>query len=95
MSFLTHLLLSDLVCCRVHIRWVKSHQDNTSGQSKLSIAAALNVKADQLASEFLKQCKNTLTGGQQDMSEHFEWLDSGKSFGEWMHPGSTAPPLVG
>jgi hypothetical protein len=39
----------------VHIRWVKSHHDNTSGQSKLSIAAALNVKADQLASEFLKQ----------------------------------------
>ena len=73
-SFLTHLL-SDL-CCRVHIKWVKSHQDNTSGQSKLSIAAALNVKADQLASEFLKQCKNTSTGGPRNTSEHFEWMQA-------------------
>ena len=46
------------------------------GQSKLSIAAALNVKADQLASEILKQCKNTSTGGPQNMSEHFEWMQA-------------------
>ena len=48
LSFLTHL--PSECRCRVQIRWVKSHQDNTSGQSKLSIAVALNVKAEQLAS---------------------------------------------
>ena len=87
-SFLSHLL-SDFRC-RVQIKWVKSHQDYTSGQSKISMIAVLNVKADQLASEFLKQWKNTSTGGPQNNSEHFEWIQTSLLVnGSRIHSSST------
>ena len=40
---------------QVKLTWVKAHQDESPGGEKLPIAAKMNIEADALAGEYLKQ----------------------------------------
>jgi len=53
------------------IRWIKAHQDNDSNMI-LTSEAAMNVKADDLATSFLKNHQTEEDGGPLANSAHFQ-----------------------
>lgn len=41
--------------CKVHVHWIKGHQDEKEEYDKLSLPAQLNVDADKLADQYLQE----------------------------------------